>query len=280
MPTGATWRSSPPGAAESVECRRRRSSSAGSRRCGRRRRGLDGRAAGRRRCDPSSATSFCSARARTTRPPRSSCRGARGGCRDALRRRGGAADRRRQRDDPAPTRDRASSSSSTAPAPRQRGDRDCTAAPSIWTSGSCARWARVEGTARPARPPRRRRAAPLRRDGPAPPRPAQPAGALPQRPGWPLTRAGIFFILRRLAEKAGLEPKRVHPHLLRHSFATHLLEGGADLRSVQEMLGHADLSTTELYTHVSDRRRRELYFRAHPHARRRTNSEGTSIDDG
>jgi integrase/recombinase XerD len=98
--------------------------------------------------------------------------------------------------------------------------------------------------------------------------------------GGPLTRAGIFLILRRLADKAGLEPKRVHPHLLRHSFATHLLEGGADLRSVQEMLGHADLSTTELYTHVSDRRRRELYFRAHPHARRRTTSKGTSSDDG
>ena len=88
--------------------------------------------------------------------------------------------------------------------------------------------------------------------------------------GGPLTRAGAFLILRRLAERAGLEPGRVHPHLLRHSFATHLLEGGADLRSVQEMLGHADLSTTELYTHVSDRRRRELYFQAHPHARRRT----------
>jgi integrase/recombinase XerD len=88
--------------------------------------------------------------------------------------------------------------------------------------------------------------------------------------GGGLTRAGVFLILRRLAGKAGLEPERVHPHLLRHSFATHLLEGGADLRSVQEMLGHADLSTTELYTHVSDRRRRELYFQAHPHARRRT----------
>jgi integrase/recombinase XerD len=86
--------------------------------------------------------------------------------------------------------------------------------------------------------------------------------------GGPLTRAGVFFILRRLAAKAGLEPERIHPHLLRHSFATHLLEGGADLRAVQEMLGHADLATTELYTHVSDRRRRELYFQAHPHARR------------
>ncbi len=87
--------------------------------------------------------------------------------------------------------------------------------------------------------------------------------------GGPLTRAGVFLILRRLAEKAGLEADRVHPHLLRHSFATHLLEGGADLRSVQEMLGHADLATTELYTHVTDKRRRETYFAAHPHAKRR-----------
>ncbi len=87
--------------------------------------------------------------------------------------------------------------------------------------------------------------------------------------GGALTRAGAFFILRRLAEKAGLEPGRVHPHLLRHSFATHLLEGGADLRSVQEMLGHADLGTTERYTHISDQRRRDVYFLAHPHARRK-----------
>jgi integrase/recombinase XerD len=91
--------------------------------------------------------------------------------------------------------------------------------------------------------------------------------------GGALTRAGAFLIVRRLAEKAGLEPGRVHPHLLRHSFATHLLEGGADLRSVQEMLGHADLATTELYTHVTDRRRRELYYQAHPHARRRPRSQ-------
>ncbi len=86
--------------------------------------------------------------------------------------------------------------------------------------------------------------------------------------GGALTRAGAFLILRRLAVKAGLEATRVHPHVLRHSFATHLLEGGADLRSVQEMLGHADLGTTEIYTHVSARRRRDVYFHAHPHARR------------
>jgi integrase/recombinase XerD len=98
--------------------------------------------------------------------------------------------------------------------------------------------------------------------------------------GGPLTRAGAFLILRALAEKAGLDPRRVHPHLLRHSFATHLLEGGADLRSVQEMLGHADLSTTELYTHVTDRRRRELYYRAHPHARRSTRASEARIGTG
>ena len=98
--------------------------------------------------------------------------------------------------------------------------------------------------------------------------------------GGALTRAGAFLILRRLAGRAGLEPERVHPHLLRHSFATHLLEGGADLRSVQEMLGHADLGTTELYTHVTDRRRRELYFRAHPHARRRRTTDARIDTDG
>jgi site-specific recombinase XerD len=91
--------------------------------------------------------------------------------------------------------------------------------------------------------------------------------------GGGLTRAGAFLILRTLAQRAGLEPSRVHPHLLRHSFATHLLEGGADLRSVQEMLGHADLATTELYTHVTDKRRRDAYFDAHPHARRRPRND-------
>jgi integrase/recombinase XerD len=96
--------------------------------------------------------------------------------------------------------------------------------------------------------------------------------------GGALTRAGAFLILKKLADRAGLEPGRVHPHLLRHSFATHLLEGGADLRSVQEMLGHADLGTTERYTHVSDRRRRDAYFDAHPHARRTQSTRPRGAD--
>ena len=82
--------------------------------------------------------------------------------------------------------------------------------------------------------------------------------------GGALTRAGAFFVLKRLAEKAGLEPERVHPHLLRHSFATHLLEGGADLRTIQELLGHSSLSTTQLYSHVDGKRLRRVYDRAHP----------------
>jgi integrase/recombinase XerD len=84
--------------------------------------------------------------------------------------------------------------------------------------------------------------------------------------GGPLTRAGAFLIVRRLAAKAGLDPERIHPHLLRHSFATHLLEGGADLRVVQALLGHASISTTQLYTHLTGERVREVYARAHPRA--------------
>jgi integrase/recombinase XerD len=84
--------------------------------------------------------------------------------------------------------------------------------------------------------------------------------------GGALTRAGAFLILRRLAEKAGLDPLRVHPHLLRHSFATHLLDGGADVRVVQELLGHASVTTTQVYTLVTVDKLREVYAAAHPRA--------------
>jgi integrase/recombinase XerD len=80
-----------------------------------------------------------------------------------------------------------------------------------------------------------------------------------------LTRQGLYKIVRRHAETAGLAT-RMSPHTLRHTFATHLLAGGCDLRSVQEMLGHADVATTQLYTHLSSERLKDVYFRAHPRA--------------
>jgi len=83
--------------------------------------------------------------------------------------------------------------------------------------------------------------------------------------GGQLTRQGLYKIVRRHALRAGLAD-RMSPHTLRHTFATHLLSGGCDLRSVQEMLGHADVSTTQLYTHLSSQRLKEVYFRAHPRA--------------
>jgi integrase/recombinase XerD len=86
--------------------------------------------------------------------------------------------------------------------------------------------------------------------------------------GTRLTRQGCWKILRRHARHAGLQDK-VSPHVLRHSFATHLLAGGADIRSVQELLGHASLATTQVYTRVSPDRLREVYLRAHPRARGR-----------
>jgi integrase/recombinase XerD len=84
--------------------------------------------------------------------------------------------------------------------------------------------------------------------------------------GGALTRQGLYKIVRRHATTAGLAD-RMSPHTLRHTFATHLLSGGCDLRSVQEMLGHADVSTTQLYTHLSSERLKDVYFRAHPRAR-------------
>ncbi len=83
--------------------------------------------------------------------------------------------------------------------------------------------------------------------------------------GGHLTRQGLYKIVRRHAEAAGLAD-RMSPHTLRHTFATHLLAGGCDLRSVQEMLGHADVATTQLYTHLSSARLKDVYFKAHPRA--------------
>jgi integrase/recombinase XerD len=85
--------------------------------------------------------------------------------------------------------------------------------------------------------------------------------------GGALTRQGLYKVIERHARSAGLAGK-MSPHTLRHSFATHLLAGGCDLRSVQEMLGHADVSTTQLYTHLSSEHLKDAYFKAHPRAKR------------
>jgi tyrosine recombinase XerC len=85
-----------------------------------------------------------------------------------------------------------------------------------------------------------------------------------------LTRRGVGFILKKYQQRLATG-RRIHPHLFRHSFATHLLDRGADIRSVQELLGHADLSTTGIYTHVSLKRLQDVYRKAHPH----NNTHGT-----
>ena len=83
--------------------------------------------------------------------------------------------------------------------------------------------------------------------------------------GGPLSRQGLYKIVQRHAREAGLAG-RMSPHTLRHSFATHLLAGGCDLRAVQEMLGHADIATTQMYTHLSGQQLKDVYFKAHPRA--------------
>jgi integrase/recombinase XerC len=90
-----------------------------------------------------------------------------------------------------------------------------------------------------------------------------PAAVFLNHRGGRLTTRGIELLLRKWADAAGLPPG-VHPHTLRHSFATHLLDGGADLRAVQEMLGHASVATTEIYTHVTQAQMAQVYARAHP----------------
>ena len=116
-----------------------------------------------------------------------------------------------------------------------------------------------ESPARPARPVRAARASPGASRGSGP--------LFLNRRGSGLTRQGLYKIVQGHARRAGLEQK-MSPHTLRHTFATHLLAGGCDLRSLQEMLGHADLATTQVYTHLSAERLKDAYFSAHPRASR------------
>jgi integrase/recombinase XerD len=85
--------------------------------------------------------------------------------------------------------------------------------------------------------------------------------------GRPMSRQAVWLVVRRHGAAVGIEPHRVSPHVLRHSAATHMVEGGADLRTVQEMLGHASISTTQIYTRVSPQHLLEVYVTSHPRSR-------------
>lgn len=96
---------------------------------------------------------------------------------------------------------------------------------------------------------------------------ADPAAVFVNTYGGRLTRQAVFRLVRRYGARAGID---LHPHTLRHSYATHMLEGGADLRVLQEILGHSDIATTQIYTHVDRHHIREEYLSTHPRARRRS----------
>lgn len=103
---------------------------------------------------------------------------------------------------------------------------------------------------------------------------ANDAPVFPGRGGAPITARAVQLRIRLLAQRQGLF-KQVHPHLLRHSFASHVLESSGDLRGVQELLGHADIATTQIYTHLDFQHLAKVYDAAHPRAKRRRGSENS-----